>query len=507
MERDEASALAAVSLKKLLAARGKLQGNFYFVTDASGAEAVLVATLVSKDKKGTRALNQGRPFRKELKGSLYARGSITFEKGKMVFTIEKGTAKKKNMVQGLRTTLSKEKGLGFLKKAVVTTGAASEEELSADLLEGEAVDNESLQEADQSTSSSELDALVEAQGDLSGLSDFFQRSDEELEAAFAEEVGSALRLLQAARQKTPLDETAQAEAWAELASLVAVGHDNLPQLGQDLPPEVFETLRAADALIRGSLNEEQQQQDEEQQPSDEDQQKPSPSLGEGEEQEEEGEEEERGPDLGAQLLRALQQAEQRYFAAGEPEGVAPWILQAERLQGEGAYPEGLALLEKEVAWRLEQAERNQSVQEEIAQATGGGRVELGRLLVEWQLAESKAREQLIYFQNLVLTDPEVTNDPRFSSFEPRVKALGELLPSSEGVRDALNDYITTESAEERSSFLGTLSQAVKAYAGLLDADPRLRGLDTTAFGPVAVYQSLHDAVAGLQSHLSTASVE
>ncbi|MFT4975637.1 MAG: DNA-binding transcriptional regulator PaaX, partial [Myxococcota bacterium] len=385
MEKDEATSMARATLKKVLASRGKVQGNFYFVADGSAKKAVVVVTLASKDKKGTRAVSQGRPFRKEFKGARYARGSVVFQDGKMVFTVHKGTANKKGMTDGLRKIIAKEKGLGFLKRAVVTNASASKEEAAADLLDGGDVDAKDLKAAEAGTSSEELDALAEAQGDLSELSSFFTASDEELEAVYAQDVSDALDKLKALQSQDTVDEDARSEAWAELASLCAVGRDNLPQLGEDLSPELTAVLQAASRLV---------------------------SVGDRDESESRGA-------LGKRLLQSLHDAERRYFAADEPEDVAKWLLQAERLHSEGAFEEGLAMVDKEIAWRLERAERSESVREEIEEATGGDRVGSGVVLETFDRAHAEAVRLMEAFQQAVTSDTEVKIDPRFSEIASR----------------------------------------------------------------------------------------
>ncbi|MFT5679789.1 MAG: hypothetical protein ACI8RZ_000694 [Myxococcota bacterium] len=466
MERDEASRMATGVLKKVLAARGKLQGNYYYVADGSAKEAVLIATLASKDTKGTRAVNQGRPFRKDIKGSRWSRGTITVDNGKLVFTAHKGTSNKKNIIDGLRKVIAKEKGLAFLKRAVVTTSTATKEEQSSDLAEVETIEEEALTEADSSVDSDELEALIEAQAELDNLNEYLDKTDEELETLYAEEVSEALSRLKELQSQDPVeDEGAQADAWAELASLVSVSRDNLPQLGNDLSPELSQVLQAATTLIDHGNNQEGS-----------------------------------AAELKKRLMAGLQDAEQRYFAAGEPEDLPRWILQTENLYKEDAWREGLAMLETEVEWRLVRAERNQAVSEEIADVAEG-RVETGQLLLLWKQAYDTANQQMRLFQDKVLSDPEVTADPRFPDIRKKVEALHALIPEPGSLQDSLTDFINA-SPDTREMRRSEVTDELKSYENQLDADDRLKEIDETAFGTFTVYKNLADAVTTVRKHLS-----
>jgi len=469
MEREEVAALAAGALKKILSGRGRLQGSFYYVCDSGAKEAVLVATLASKDKKGTRALNQGRPFRKEISGSRWARGSITFsDDGKMVFTIFKGTANKKAVTDGLRKVLCKGKGLSFLKRAVVTSATASREEQASDAGEVEAVDEADFKEADNEVTEEELAALESQQGTLDALNAAMRLSDEELEAEYAREVEVSLKRLSELQARDPLstqDALAQAEAWGELAGLVAVGRDN-PQLGEDLSPELAQVLQAATTLIDVGTTA----------PEDD------------------------AATLKARLLGRMQEAEQRYFAVGEPEEVRRWLLQAEALYKDGAHREGLALMDTEVEWRLVHAERNQEAQETAT----AGRVDDGRLVLLWRQAYDAAQQKLRLFQSTVISDKDVTADLSFEDMRPKIEALQALLPEPASLLAALDDYVSA-GEDLRDVRRKEVVSELADYEAQLNDDVRLKELDDNAFGSFDVHKTLADAVQRVREHLTSAS--
>ena len=246
-ERAGLVAQAAGVLKKIIASRGALLGVFYVVVDGQGKDAVLVATLASKDKQGARAINQGRPYRKLLKGSRFARGEISLDERKLIFTIHQGTANKKGVQAALRELLSEEKGLTALKKALVRMASGDEEDTSQEA--GEALGQELLQEADEGSSAEELRSLVEVQGDLSLLRGAFLLSDAEVETAWAGEVGQTLARLKEAQAADPVDEEAQQGLRSELAVLLSVAQGDLPALGEVLSPELQQVLLAADTLL------------------------------------------------------------------------------------------------------------------------------------------------------------------------------------------------------------------------------------------------------------------
>ena len=466
MEREEATAMARATLKKVLSGKGRLQGNFYFVADSGAKEVVLIATLASRDKKGTRAVNQGKPFRKEIKGAKFARGSITFKDGKMVFTVHKGNANKKSMTDGFRKVLAKEKGLGFLKRAVITTASATEEERLADEAEGSAVDEAELAEAAEGISETELAVLAEEQGDLESLSAFFTQDDEALEAAYAEEVGEALGALRQLLADEGADPDAVADARADLAELLSVGKDNLPQLGEDLPEELMAVITSAQELL-------------------------------GDEDDEDDESD------GERLLSALQQAERRYYAAGQPEDVAEWLVKIQGMHDDEDYAAGLKALADEVEWRLVRSERVVEAETEIASA-GEHRRELAQARILWEQAHSAAAQELEQAITAVVSHPSVKGAEQFSQIQSGLNNIKTQIPDKDAVVDAI-DEIVNATPDQHARLRDAALKALDAYANELAQQELLERIDDTVFGTASVYSRLEDAVDDLRDILSSIS--
>jgi hypothetical protein len=87
-----ASLSAYKFLRKLLAAGERFQGNFYFVADTRAENAAIVVTLSNRDKDGKRALSAGRPLRKAISGSKFARGRIRNVNNRLWMEVVAGNA-------------------------------------------------------------------------------------------------------------------------------------------------------------------------------------------------------------------------------------------------------------------------------------------------------------------------------------------------------------------------------------------------------------------------------
>ena len=133
-------------LKKLLAARGKLQGNFYAVLSGKIDEGGLVVTLLSRDPKGGRALSLGKQVRQELAAKQFARGKVVFHKNKLYFEIHQAKS-----LAAARLKKALRKGMGdadlmkYLKTALV--GSVNEEKKDEDVAEEVTLTEEERQEA------------------------------------------------------------------------------------------------------------------------------------------------------------------------------------------------------------------------------------------------------------------------------------------------------------------------------------------------------------------------
>lgn len=80
------------SLRKILAGRGDIQGNFYFAGDTRGKEAGIVITISTRDTNGAKALSRGRPLRQAITGSKFAKGIVRAPSNRVWLEIVAGNA-------------------------------------------------------------------------------------------------------------------------------------------------------------------------------------------------------------------------------------------------------------------------------------------------------------------------------------------------------------------------------------------------------------------------------
>ena len=88
LERAEQNSLKSV--KKLIAGRGDLEGNFYCVAVPDRTAGIII-TLASKDPNGVTAISTGKRIKKEMGAGKFARGVVTYsvERKKLQFLIGK----------------------------------------------------------------------------------------------------------------------------------------------------------------------------------------------------------------------------------------------------------------------------------------------------------------------------------------------------------------------------------------------------------------------------------
>ncbi|MEL6344353.1 MAG: hypothetical protein AAFV53_14645 [Myxococcota bacterium] len=474
-DREGALAGTTAALRKLYAAKGKLQGNFYFITDTK-EDLVLIATLVARDKRGTKAMGMGKPFRKEIKSAKFSRGSVTFENGRLVFRVLKGNAPAKSMQKGLKQNVSKEKGLSFLKRALVVTGAADSPEaepieaLTETEREEAAVEEQVLSEE---IDMSEVDELINDQKALGTLTEinrqleaFFTDEEDEtkLEEQLAEDIQSQINRLDDLKSQDIRDDAQIAAAWTELASLAAVGKNNLPEIGEAVDPEVFNLVQAAIQLTSSGE-----------------------TIEDGE----------------ATFLKALESVRRRYNSADEPESVSPWLVQVLKLKDEGQFTEGIKMLETEVEWRLKEAERVTDVSEEI----GEGVVDFAKAILAFNVAfnegNQQAADELNRFQMAVLASAEVSNDPRFPEVKSRLASVMGLLPDYRvDIKNALDEIINA-AVDDRQDVQNKAITVIDTRLKDLQKRSKLRSLDKTVFGDFQIFQGIQDALQTLRDDLST----
>ncbi len=114
------------SLRKIVAAKGKVSGHFYFAGNLTSKEAAVLVTLTTKDPKGALAASQGKALRKDIAKSKFSLGEVSSKDGKLTFLIKKGNADKATLQKSFKNTLAAMEGMNFLKKAVFRTGDPDE---------------------------------------------------------------------------------------------------------------------------------------------------------------------------------------------------------------------------------------------------------------------------------------------------------------------------------------------------------------------------------------------
>ena len=115
--RSKARSQATKVLKKVVASKGKLHGNFYYVGNKTEREIAM--TMVMRDPKGATAASLGKKLKADITGnSKFARGTMYIEGSKLFFHVTKGNAK--SLKDAFRV-LKKQDGLGLLKKAFIAS--------------------------------------------------------------------------------------------------------------------------------------------------------------------------------------------------------------------------------------------------------------------------------------------------------------------------------------------------------------------------------------------------
>jgi hypothetical protein len=168
-ERMEQLNGAHKSLRKILASKGKLLGNFYFASNSTGEDVGLAVTLTVRDKKGKKVFAEGQALRKTIKGARFSHGIVQMLDGKLTFQAKIGTAAASLMKKAF-ARLGKAKLEGFnlkyLQKAKLTKDGEEPSTNEQKELEGEALDISELTALTDGVSSIELKWLQAQQGSI-----------------------------------------------------------------------------------------------------------------------------------------------------------------------------------------------------------------------------------------------------------------------------------------------------------------------------------------------------
>lgn len=229
---------AAAAIKKIRGSGGKLQGNFYYAGTGKGG-AALVVTLLARDKQGQKALTAGKKMRKLVKGAKFARGTVTMDGGKLLFTQHSGSASLNHLKQDFKKDLGTKDGMRALRSALLKKFDQQTAEV-VDPDEAPDTTAPTLTEAE----AAEVETLKGEQNkiaDLNGqLAEFLSEADAQQE--HAEQIAEQMTAVNKALRKSPRDDEAVRQARAELASVMAIGDDPFPQEGQQLSSAITNIL-------------------------------------------------------------------------------------------------------------------------------------------------------------------------------------------------------------------------------------------------------------------------
>lgn len=238
---------ARAPLKKILAARGKLKGNFYFAGDTRGKSAGIVVTLAARDPKGSRVMTQGKALRKHIPGAKFGRGLVLSKGGKLIFELHAGTASRDHIKLAFRKSLGKMDGLTFLRKAALTTP-----DDTPDPEEGEAIDVDELFGALSVKERAEVLDLIGEQQQLASLDRELRQaflSTKDAEAEAREQINEQMAQIQQLEQTLPLEAVKLAQARRALAEMIYVGPEPFPGPGEPLSADIHQALKASTEVV------------------------------------------------------------------------------------------------------------------------------------------------------------------------------------------------------------------------------------------------------------------
>ena len=249
IDAEKVAATSAAALKKIVAGKGRLEGNFYLCA-ASGKGSIpgLVITLLSRDPKGNKAFQLGKALRKELRSTKQARGRVLVEPPKLILEKHAG-----NIDSGLASKLLKQiaeqnPALRLAKKAVFK---AKDQSLSEAESDSGAEAAAGLSEADfaeqaEGLTSAELAELYAEQEALGSLTERLEgflseaMDDDALAEQNAAQLDKTFSALQAAQQSDNDDEVRRLRN--QLAQQMWVGEDPMPAPGERLSEAMQQTL-------------------------------------------------------------------------------------------------------------------------------------------------------------------------------------------------------------------------------------------------------------------------
>ena len=124
-------------------------GNFYYVGDTKGKEAVLIVTLASKDPKGMKAASLGKKYRSTVSKGKFCQGLVRMKGAKLLFEVVGGTGNPKVMTAGFKGCLSQSAELKFLKTKAKVQTFQEQEEAAPEEIDSNATNSETEMAEDE----------------------------------------------------------------------------------------------------------------------------------------------------------------------------------------------------------------------------------------------------------------------------------------------------------------------------------------------------------------------
>lgn len=225
------------SFKKLLQGRGALTLFYYLAVGKKAEDHRLTATMASKDKKGTKALNMGKKLKSQMSGKvMWSYGSVELHGKKIVLVVRKGQLGPAKVRKAVRE-IGKVMGFGPLGKAGAMSAGddapltEETDDTSDDVGSADDAFDQIMTELsdDERLSSDDILALQEAEGDITANNTllagaFSVEADDsdfeaQMEAMFLKDVEDKILAIESAGPEQ------LATLRTELASLVYIGSD------------------------------------------------------------------------------------------------------------------------------------------------------------------------------------------------------------------------------------------------------------------------------------------
>lgn len=240
-------------LKKIIASKGAIQGNFYFAGDSKGSCCGIVITISTRDPKGSKVLARGKALRKEIPGAKFARGVVRSD-GKLWLEIVAGSAKETLLRKSFKNAFE-DKALSQLKKFLRKARFGDPTIAEDTALEEDSVEEinvESLEAEMNEDERTEFEALKAQESQLIAVNASLQegflniQDAEQEDAQYQQELLSKIEELS---RDNPGDPQLQKLRYS-LAETLYEGSDPFPEVGASLAPEMIEVLQAS---IQSSL--------------------------------------------------------------------------------------------------------------------------------------------------------------------------------------------------------------------------------------------------------------